>query len=153
MNYKHTQYSYLMMIITLIVLLFFIYLYFTARAEIPSYDSWTNLIVNTVMLIIIFIHSSFCCLTVKIDNSYLKIKFGFGIFSKKFKLSEIKSVEIVKNHWYYWWWIRVWFWPYMWIYNVSGFDAIEIVFIDNKRIRIGSDEVDKLSKAIKSNTI
>ena len=37
----------------------------------------------------------------------------------------------------------------MWIYNVSGFDAVEIMTRKGKRIRIGSDEAGKLEEAIK----
>ena len=37
----------------------------------------------------------------------------------------------------------------IWIYNVSGFDAVEIMTKSWKRIRIGSDEADKLEEAIK----
>jgi hypothetical protein len=57
----------------------------------------------------------------------LKIRFTNNILRKTFLLSEIKSVKKVKNHWYYGWGIRVWFWPYMWIFNISGFDAVEII--------------------------
>ena len=84
-----------------------------------------------------------------IDQNYLRIKFGYGIFKKRFMLREISSVRTVKNHWYYGWGIRVWFWPYyMLIYNVSGFDAVEIRMKNNKIYRIGTDEPKKLERVL-----
>jgi len=147
--YKHTQISYLMIIITLVVLVLFVWIQITARAETPSVDSGTNLLVTSVMVLILFILASFATLTAFIDEKYLKIKFGYGIFRKKFLLSDIVSIKQVKNHWYYGWGIRVWFWPYMWIYNVSGFDAVEIIMKNKKVYRIGTDRPNELETAIK----
>jgi len=102
-----------------------------------------------VMFFIVFILASFSSLTVTVDENYLRIKFGYGIFKKKFPLNEIASAISVKNHWYYGWGIRLWFWPYMWIYNVSGFDAIEIVMKNGKIYRIGTDAPKELEAIIK----
>ncbi|MBU0456742.1 MAG: hypothetical protein ABH824_07130 [Nanoarchaeota archaeon] len=95
-----------------------------------------------------FLLASFSTLTVTVDNKNLKIKFGYGIFRKSFLLKEIISVRAVKNHWYYGWGIRFWLWSRMWIFNVSGFDAVEIKMKNGKVYRIGTDESDKLEQAI-----
>ena len=148
-SYKHTQIGYLMLVVLLVVLVFFAWLQITARAEPPSYDSGTNLAITAIMAFILFILASFSTLAVAIDERFLKIRFGWGIFRKRFSLNEITAVKKVKNHWYYGWGIRVWFWPKMWIYNVSGFDAVEIVMRNGKIYRIGTDAPDKLETAIK----
>ncbi len=148
MNYKHTQIGYLMIVITLAVLVFFAWLQITARAEPPSYDSGTNFAMTGIMVLILFILFSFVSLQVIIDEKYLRIKFGYGIYKKKFLLNEIVSVKTVKNHWYYGWGIRWWLWPKMWIYNISGFDAVEIKLKNGKIYRIGTDEAKKLEQAI-----
>ena len=101
------------------------------------------------MVIVLLILASFSTLNVNIDEKYLKIKFGYGIYRKKFLLKEITSAKVVKNKWYYGWGIRLWLWPKMWIYNVSGFDAVEIKLKDNKIYRIGTDEPTELKHAIK----
>ena len=44
--------------------------------------------------------------------------------------------------------MRVCFWPYMWIYNVSGFDAVEIILKNGKIYRIGTDVPKELEVAI-----
>jgi hypothetical protein len=148
-SYKHTQIGYLMIIVTLAVLALFAWAQITARAEPPSVDSGTNLLVTAVMVLILFILASFTALTTSIDEKYLRIKFGYGIFKKKFLLSEIVSTKQTKNHWYCGWGIRFWFWPRMWIYNVSGFDAVEIVMRNGKIYRVGTDTPSELEKAIK----
>jgi len=138
-----------MFFITLVVLVFFAWLQITARAEPPSYDSGANFAITAIMAIILFILASFSTLTVVIDEQFLKIRFGWGVFCKNFPLTDIVTIGKVKNHWYYGWGIRLWFWPKMWIFNVSGFDAIEIQMKNGKIYRIGTDEPEKLESAIK----
>ncbi|MFA4941339.1 MAG: hypothetical protein WC582_01920 [Patescibacteria group bacterium] len=148
-SYKHAQIGYLMLVVTLIVLVFFTWVYITARAEPPSVDSGTNLLVTAVMALILFILASFTMLTVSIDENYLRIKFGYGVFQKKFPLNEIISATSVKNHWYYGWGTTFWLWPKMWIYNISGLDAVEVVMRNGVVYRIGTDDQGGLENAIR----
>lgn len=146
--YKHTQIGYLMLVVTLAVLALFAWAQITSRAEPPSVDSGTNLLVTAIMALILFVLASFATLTVSIEKNYLRVKFGYGIFRKEFPLNEIASAVSVKNHWYYGWGIRLWRWPKMWIYNVSGFDAVEIIMRNGKIYRIGTDNPGELEAAI-----
>jgi len=139
-----------MLSVTLAVLVLFAWAYITARAEPPSVNSGTNFGVSATMVLILFILASFATLTVSIDENYIRIKFGYGIFRKRFALNEIGSIRRVKNHWYCGWGIRLWIWPKMWIYNVSGFDAIELVMKNGKIYRIGTDVPEELEIAIKN---
>ncbi|MEA3514427.1 MAG: hypothetical protein U9R34_03050 [Nanoarchaeota archaeon] len=139
MNYKHTQTGYLIIFALVAVILLF--------GKILTQTGFTPVILAT-MIFILFLLVSFISLTVMIDKNYLRIRFGYGIFTKRFKLKEISSARIVKNHWYYGWGIRIWFWPYMVIYNISGFDAVEIKMKNNKTYRIGTDEPKNLESAI-----
>lgn len=148
MNYKHTQIGYLMLVITLAMLILFTWIHIMAAAEPPSSDSGSNFAVTAIMVLILFILASFWSLQVIIDGKYLRIKFGYGIYQKKFLLHDIISAKTVKNHWYYGWGIKGWLWPTMWIYNVSGFDAVEIKLKNGKTYRIGTDEPKKLAEAI-----
>ena len=147
--YKHTQIGYLMLVVTLAVLVLFAWVYITALAEPPSVDSGPNFAVSAIMVLILFILASFATLTASIDENYLRVKFGYGIFARKFALNQIASVQAVKNRWYYGWGIRLWLWPKMWIYNVSGFDAVEITMKNGKVYRIGTDVPEELETAIK----
>lgn len=138
-----------MLVVTLAALALFAKIYITASAEPPSVDSGANFAVSAVMVLILFILGSFATLTELIDKNYLQIKFCYGIFARKFALNQIASVQTVKNHWYYGWGIRLWLWPKMWIYNVSGFDAVEIIMKNGKVYRIGTDVPEQLETAIK----
>ncbi len=150
MNYKHTQIGYLMIVITLAVLALFAWLQITARMEPPSPNSGTNFAITTIMTLIVFVLASFVSLQVTIDEKYLRIKFGYGIFRKKFPLTEITTAKSVKNHWYCGWGVRLSLWPKRWIYNVSGFEAVEIKLKNGTTHRIGTDEPNKLEQTILS---
>ncbi len=148
MNYKHIQFSYLIVIFTLAVFVLFASVYISASAEPESTDSGPNFAITFIMGLILFILASFVSFQVIIDSVYLRIKFSFGIYQKKFSLNEIISAKTIKNHWYYGWGIRIWLWPKMWIYNVSSFDAVEIKLKNGKTYRIGTDEPEKLEQII-----
>lgn len=148
MHYKHTQMGYLMLAVTLGVLVLFAWVYITAANEPPSIDSGTNFAMTATMVVILFILSSFGSLQVTVNEKYLKIKFGYGIYRKKFLLQDILSAKTVRNYRYTGWGIRRRFWQKMWIYNVSGFDAVEIQLRNSKIYRIGTDEPEKLEQAI-----
>ena len=139
MNYKHTQTGYLIIFTLLAVILLF--------GWIMTQDGF-RIATGGIMLVVLLILSSFLSLTVEVDKNNVNIKFGYGIFKKQFERKEINSVTTVKNHWYYGWGIRVWFWPRMFIFNISGFDAVEIKMKNGRIFRIGTDEPRKLKRAI-----
>lgn len=147
--YKHTQVGYPMIGITLGVLALFAWLQITARAEPPSVNSGTNFAITAIMALILFILASFSTLTVVREEQALSIRFGWGIFRKMFPISEIVTVRRVRNHWYYGWGIRLWFWPKMWIFNVAGLDAVELTMKNGKIYRIGTDEPEGLESAVR----
>jgi len=139
MSYKHTQIGYLIIFVLLAMILLFGSI--LTRADF-------NPIILPIMVFILFLLVSFVTLQVIIDENYLRIKFGYGIFRKRFLLDDIISAKTVRNHWYYGWGIRLWLWPRMLIFNVSGFDAVEIKMKNNKTYRIGTDEPKNLESAI-----
>ncbi len=139
MSYKHTQRGYLIIIAFVITISIFIITLIQTGYDIP---------ILTFMLLVLFLLASFISLTVSVDKKYLKVKFGYGIFRKRLVLKDIISAKTVKNSWIYGWGVRIWFWPHMRIYNVSGYDAVELKMKDNKTFRIGTDEPQKLFKAI-----
>lgn len=139
MKYQHTQIGKLMLIAAIIIL--FISGYLLKMEE-------AGPIPGVIITLVIVILLSFSSLKVTIDENNLQIKFGWGIYRKKFNLDEITSVKAVKNPWYFGWGIRFWLWPRMTIFNVSGFDAIEVKLKNGKIYRIGTDEPEKLETAI-----
>jgi hypothetical protein len=148
-SYKHTQIGYLMIVVSCLVIALFGWTYAIALTEPVSYNSGSNFAVTLIMAFVLLIISSFATLTVAVDEKNLNIKFGYGLFKKNFLLAEIASAKSVKNHWYYGWGIRFCLRPKMVIYNVSGFDAVEIVLKNGKTYRIGTDDPSGLEAAIK----
>jgi hypothetical protein len=150
MNYKHTQIGYLTIFATVAVFGLFSWIQMMARAEPPSVNSGSNLLVTAIMVFVLLLLVSFWTLNAEITQEKVLIKFGYGFVRKSFNLSDVVSAKSVKNKWYFGWGVRRWFWPKMWIYNVSGFDAVEIVLKNGNIYRIGTDEPEKLERAILS---
>jgi len=87
-------------------------------------------------------------LTVRISRSDIAISFGVGLIRKRFSIGDIRSVRIARNRWYNGWGIRKI--RGGWLYNVSGFDAIEIQLKNERKYRIGTDQPKKLFAAVES---
>ena len=85
-------------------------------------------------------------LTVQIDEDYIRIRFGPGVFFKKFPLSKIVACEPKHKTHCLGWGVRYYFGG--WLYNVAGFKSVEIIFKNGKKARIGTDEPEKLAEAI-----
>ena len=135
--YKHTQVGYLLLTLYSIVVLFLGY-----------FNIMTNFhpLPLICLIIILIILGTFARLTVTVDDQMIKIRFGLGIIRKTFPLKEIETYRVVKNPWYYGWGIR--FTPRGWLFNVSGFSAIELQMKNGKRYRIGTDDPDNLAEAL-----
>jgi hypothetical protein len=105
-----------------------------------------------ILILIFFIAALvlFYALTVEIKNNTITCRFGIGLIQKSISLSEIQAVKAVQNPWYAGWGIRCIPGQY-WLWNVSGFEAVELTMKDGKRFRIGTDEPDALVHAIESN--
>jgi len=86
-------------------------------------------------------------LTVTIDDLSIQIRFGSGVFWKTYSLTKITDCRQVRNGW--WWGYGVRWYIEGWLYNIAGMDAVEITFNNSKKIRIGTDEPEKLALAIK----
>lgn len=87
-------------------------------------------------------------LTVEIDETQLRFRFGVGLIRKRILLAEIVAVEPVRNSWLYGWGIHRT--PHGWLYNVSGWEAVEITLASGKRLRLGTDEPRRLAQALRA---
>ena len=88
----------------------------------------------------------FATLTVEVDASELRVGYTGGVIHKRFALADVRSVRAVRNPWYYGWGIHKL--RGGWIWNVSGFDAVELVLVDGSVWRVGTDEPDALARAL-----
>jgi len=137
-HYKHTQIGYVILVSLGATLAVIVYLMAAFGFNWIAFAVLTILGACTVL---------FGTLTVIIKEDVLEIRFGPGIIRKKFLLKEVESCQAVKNPWYYGWGIRVI--PHGWLYNVSGFYAVEIRMMSGKKYRISTDVPNALEKAIR----
>lgn len=137
-RYKHTQTGYLMLSILGTGMLFISGLILVRGG---------NWIAFAVLLILAVCSVLFASLTIEIEEDILRFKFGPGVFHKEFLLNDIEDCEVVRNPWYYGWGIRLT--PHGWLYNVSGFSAVQISLKNGKQFRLGTDTPQELCQAIK----
>ena len=106
----------------------------------PGVPSWP------LFLVVAFVGLAFGSLTAEVDAEAIRLRFGIGIVRKRIPLAEVKGWREVRNPWYTGWGIRLG--PGYVLWNVSGFDAVELDFASGRRFRVGTDEPAALVAAI-----
>ena len=101
-----------------------------------------------VALLSIGVLALFSTLTVRVADGWLHCQFGIGLIRRRIRLSDVQHAEAVRNRWWYGWGIRLT--RHGWLWNVSGLDAVELTYRSGKKFRVGTDEPDRLLKAIQS---
>ncbi len=137
--YDHTQFSVLFTTLFGIIVLLMLFLMLATGFRFIS-----------VLLFIFFVAClfTFTTLTVQVDADQVRLYFGIGVPRNTLPLQEIQNLRVVRNSPLLGWGIH-WF-PSGWIYNVGGFEAVEIERKDGSRLRIGSDEAEALARAIEN---
>jgi hypothetical protein len=107
--------------------------------------SWDPVMLGAGALVAV-IGVLFSTLTVEVGDGALRFRFGPGPVGRRWHLSDIRHVDVVRNRWYWGWGIRLT--PTGWLYNVSGLDAVQITLRSGRRYRIGTDEPEALRAAI-----
>tara|TARA_R100001163_G_C5047076_1_gene184278 strand:+ start:614 stop:1258 length:645 start_codon:yes stop_codon:yes gene_type:complete len=132
--YQHTQIGWTILLILLLVY---------------GMLDYFLLLPNPARIILTVIAVLFCTLTVRVSETEILWFFGPGLIRKHEKIHDIENCSRVSNKWWWGWGIR--FHPIgQWLYNVSGFDAVEIKMKSGRRFRIGTDEPNYLEQAINS---
>jgi len=138
LRYHHNQFGTVVVVSLLLAAVLF--------AGLGMMTGLTPLAVIGPTLMIIFL-ALFYALTVEIDAAHLSFRFGIGLIRQQIPLAEIVEVKPVRNSWLYGWGIH---WtPHGWLYNVSGWEAVEIALASGKRFRLGTDEPQKLAQALR----
>jgi hypothetical protein len=138
-HYRHTQFGTL----TVLLLVGFIVL----LAVLGFFGEWHPVSMGVLLLFLACL-VLFYSLTVEVDAHQLEIRFGIGIVKKRFEIKEIEEAYPARNRWYDGWGIRLT--TRGWLYNVSGFDAVELVMSSGKRYRIGTDQPKQLAQVLSS---
>ena len=100
-----------------------------------------------VFALMIVIAVLFSSLTVEVGDGELRWHFGPGLWNYRLSLDEISDVAVVRNHWWNGWGIRMA--PGFRLYNVSGFDAVEVRLKSSEVRRIGTDDPQGLADALR----
>lgn len=103
-------------------------------------------IITAVTLLLILCIALFYKLTVEVTDTNFKFTFGIGLIRKQIPLAEISTAKPVKNRLWHGWGIHRY--SRGWLYNVSGFDAVEVILKSGRQLRIGTDEPEKLCRSI-----
>ena len=136
--YNHTQLGTVVLVCLLIPVLIII--------VVSSLDQWLW-VTRIVLVFLIACGVLFASLTVEVRRERIACWFGPGLIRKQWPVSEVRSIARVQNRWFYGWGIRRT--PTGWLYNVSGFDAVEIELASGASVRIGTDEPRELERAIR----
>lgn len=137
MIYKHTQPGYFTTVATGAGALY------TIKKLSAGASKFAFLPLTAVLGGVAYVFSS---LTIEISRGRLRSSFAGGVPAKTVDLDEIESVSVVTNPWYYGWGIK--YTPHGWLYNVSGFDAVQIQLKNGRTFRLGTDEPERLRDAI-----
>lgn len=97
-------------------------------------------------LIAAFMVLVFGTLRVEVDHEAVRLRYGVGLVRKTIPLAGVQACREVRNPWYTGWGIRLA--PSGVIWNVSGFDAVELDLAHGKSFRIGTDEPVALAAAV-----
>ena len=141
-EYEHTQPGTLLRVIfgSVIVLLFGAAVSPVIRNGEPELPA---LIPAGIMMLCL---SLFHSLTVRVTVNDISLSFGVGLIQKEFMIGDVEQASIVRTRWYHGWGIKkIWG---GWLYNVSGFDAVQLKMRNGKVYQIGTDQPDQLLAAI-----
>jgi len=137
--YSHRQTNGLMLIVVSLAAIFAIGAVWFAPGEV----SWPAIVALILGLVLV---RQFTSLTVVVTESGVETKFGSGVIRVKISTSNIKSVRVVRNSWILGWGIRLV--PGGWMFNLAGFDAVELELLSGRLFRIGTDEPQQLEAAL-----
>ena len=132
-QYRHTQFGWVVIVTVVAVTAFVL-------SRVPGAGMGGFVPVAGVALLL------FGTLTVEIADRQLRVWFGLGLIRKRIPLASVASFKPVRNPWYSGWGIRLGPWGVLW--NVSGFDAVELALVSGERFRIGTDEPEALVGAL-----
>ncbi len=93
--------------------------------------------------------SLFTPLRTSVDDKRLLLRFGLGLFRKTILRSDIVSAAPARHKWYHGWGIRIIGWK-TWVFNIKGFDLVEIKTKKGMTYRVGTASPDELVRILSS---
>jgi hypothetical protein len=112
-----------------------------AHAASPA---WPGLIIAG--LVMVAVASLFSRMTVTVAAGSVSLEMARRLVRRSWRLTDLQIAKVVHTNWYNGWGIHGW--GHNWLYNVSGYGAVEMDLADGARVYIGSDEPERLLQAI-----
>jgi hypothetical protein len=138
-RYEHIQRGTVLLVTFLVAALFLLALGMLA----PSVRE----VLFTVIGILAICGLLFSSLTIQITDRELRWQFGPGLIRKEVPLHEIESAEVIETTFLQGWGIH--HTSRGWLYNISGFHAVAVRLKNGKQFLLGTDEPERLQKAIR----
>jgi len=136
MEFKNTQISYLPLVFLFLFALLLVF-----------FDVFVALLCFAIGVLIIFCFSS---LNTTIADQTLEVKFGiFPIFHKRFPINQILSCQVVEDRTLKLGVFKVLGNKGYTLFKLWGFQTVEIILLDGKTYRIGTNKPKELEEAIK----
>ena len=88
----------------------------------------------------------FAALTVEVDATEIRVRFGVGLVGKTIAVADVVRCERLRTR--IWWGWGLHWTPSGWLYNVGGRDAVRVILVHERPVIIGSDEAERLKAAI-----
>ena len=142
--YKHTQVGWIMVLAAAVVI-------FVIPVFLPHHPGAIAGVyaIRFIGLVILFL---FLTLTVTVGDGFVGFYFGLGLIRRRFVLEDIVTCRALRTSWLNGWGIHGC--PGKgWLYNVSGFDAIELVMKNGMKYYIGTDDPSGLCEAIRKQAL
>jgi hypothetical protein len=136
-DYRHTQVGWVMLGVAAAVVAF-------GWAGLPPEAAAAARV--PLLLIVAVLVLVFGTLTVEVAQDAIRLRFGVGLVRKRIALRDVQSWREFRNPWYSGWGIKLGPGGVLW--NVSGFDAVQLDLGGGKHFRIGTDEPAALVSAI-----
>jgi hypothetical protein len=102
---------------------------------------------GALTLLVVAIGADFCSLTICVDSSGVRWYFGFGQPSGHLRFDEIAGVSISRTNLLEGWGLHYTIW-HGWLWNVWGFQAVELTRSGGGRVTLGTDDPQGLRNAI-----
>ena len=101
-----------------------------------------RLVLQFVAIALVIAAIVFSYQTIEVTDTEVVSRFALGIMPKRIPLADITRVEFAPSTWFEGWGIRLT--TRGWLYNVSGFGAVEFTMRDGNRMRFGTDDSSNL---------
>lgn len=137
MNYETRQYGKAFLILVFVILVVVTGVLAASGEVLPA---------TAISVMLVILMACFSWLTVSVQREGIKLSFGIGLIRRTIPYERIVGTTIVRNKWWYGWGIRLT--PHGWMWNLSGLDAVELLFEDGKAFRIGTEDPKGLKSAI-----